>query len=174
MILKVSAAPYPVTSTSALYSLLQGTYLSSIGFKIDSKKSGWVQQMPPENSKILTLFRPPIKSNEKHSEALLTVRAELLKKSLNLKQYAKTWINDYLQFGFNILGSQFFNQNENLGLVVDLVNYTTQKQIRQVVYLTNQKAIIITCSDNLTEIKNSLPACNSIIRSFTWIQTAKK
>jgi hypothetical protein len=54
--------------------------------------------------------------------------------------------------------------------VLDLINRDNGRQLRQVVFLKKQKAVILTCRDQVSTFKDSLKNCNQIIRTFQWTE----
>ena len=159
------AAPMPGTSTSKLVAPQLGLFRSPHGFQIGAGDSGWVHGEAPKDSKfIATVY----KSNSAASKATLTVRVDKLEKDMNIEKYVQKWMKEYPKYGFDVLGSTAFTQNKNRGFVLDLVNRDNSKQHRQVVFLKNQKAVILTCRDSSDKFKDALKSCNQIIRTFEW------
>lgn len=100
--------------------------------------------------------------------ATLTVRVDHLDRDTTLDRYIAKWMKEYPRYGFDVLGSKPFMQSKNKGYVLDLVNRTQGKQLRQVVFLKQKDAVILTCRDNVSTFQTSLRACNDIIKTFTW------
>ena len=100
--------------------------------------------------------------------ASLTVRVDELQKEIPLDKYIQKWMKEYPRYGFDVLGSKPFVQNKQRGYVLDLVNREQGKQLRQVVFLKQKKAVILTCRDRIVSFQDNLKGCNKIIRSFEW------
>lgn len=167
-----SAAPHP-GATAALAAPKLGIYRSPLGFQISAGESGWKQSAAPsDNRYIATIYAAPKKNNQKgdsNDGAMLTVRVDRLAKSTTLERYVHKWTREYPKFGFDVIGSQSFVQKKDKGFVLDLINRDTGKQLRQVVFLKNQKAVIMTCRDQSEMFKTTLQNCNQIIRTFEWV-----
>lgn len=158
--LVATAAPIPATSSSSLIKNEMKIF-SAKGFMIKTEGTNW--QVIPQKGEDLFRFQPA------NSEtASLSIRSDELKKSLSLEAYAKRWVKDYPQFGFDILGSRPFEQNGTRGLVIDLLHKKKNRQLRQVIYSRDQVAVIFTCTDNTDKFLQSLQSCNQIIQSFRW------
>lgn len=187
------AAPIPGTASSKLVSPEIGLYRSPNGFTIAAGKSGWSLASPPKDSKHIAAVYAPRESTsvaqqmkadllakgdivkgaakpemKEESKAALTVRVDNLKKDTTLDKYVQRWMKEYPRYGFDVLGSGAFSQAKQRGYVLDLVNRDQKKQLRQVVFLKDRKAVILTCRDKQASFKDTLKSCNEIIRNFTW------
>ena len=166
--LVAQAAPHP-GATTALASPKLGVFRSPAGFQIAAGDSGWVQtQGSSDNRYIATIYKSPIAS-PKGESAMLTVRVDKLAKETTLDKYIQRWSKEYPKFGFDVLGSQPFAQNKDKGYVLDLLNRDSGRQLRQVVFLKKQNAVILTCRDQSATFKEALKSCNQIIRTFQWV-----
>jgi hypothetical protein len=131
----------------------------------------WIQAAPPKNTRyIATMFRSPAMKNGIHPT--LTVRVDQLKKPVALNRYVQRWTKEYPKFGFDVKGTKKFKMAGNEGYVVDLVNNAKQRQLRQVIFMKEKKAVLLTCRDHVSTFKNSLAECNKMIKSFKWEQVA--
>lgn len=136
----------------------------SHGFSLQTSGTSWnLDPNQPENGEWLYL--------QKGRGAQLRVQNESLRTELSLEAYAKRWMRDYASYGFEVLGTKPFANEEARGLVVDLLHRGTEKQVRQAVFLKNKKAVILTCSDSQKSFSQSLPDCNQMIKSFSWLPT---
>jgi hypothetical protein len=153
------ASPFPATG-SAILAPQSGLFLISHGFHISVTK-GWIAD------DYLTF------SSTAHPTAKFSIKEDTLPTELSLEVYAKRWMKDYSSYGFDFLGSRPFT-NQGLGnkitkgLVVDLVHRTSDKQLRQVIFLKKKQAVILTCVDQKQDFNLSLDDCNQMIRSFEW------
>jgi len=186
------AAPIPGTATSKLVSPQIGLYHSPLGFQLNAAHTGWAHVAPPAGNKyVATVYRAEpgsvaaqihadlhsqgnvvgqkaLASAAKTSPAMLTVRIDNLDKETTLDKYIGKWMKEYPRYGFDVLGSKPFLQAKNKGYVLDLVNRNQGKQLRQVVFLKQKNAVILTCRDRIATFQTSLKSCNEIIKTFTW------
>jgi hypothetical protein len=161
------AAPHPGTATSTLISPQLGVYRSPLGFQVSAGTSGWKQtEAPSDNKFIAALYKSPNKADG----GTLTIRVDKLPKDIALDKYVQRWMKEYPKYGFDVLGSKPFAQNKDRGYVLDLINRDSGRQLRQVVFLKKQKAVILTCRDLTSAFKDSLKGCNQIIRTFQWTE----
>ena len=164
-----AAAPIPATSTSKLIEPHLGLFRSPLGFELNAGDSGWVHAEAPSDSKFVqTVYRAPKPRPGAKAPASLTVRIDSLEKPLPIQSYIKRWHKEYPKYGFDVLGAKPFVQKGMQGYVLDLLNRDSQKQIRQVVFMRNTNAVIMTCRDDAKAFKGTLKSCNQIIRSFAW------
>ncbi len=164
------AAPMPGTATSKLVAPQLGIYRSPLGFEVGAGKSGWVHGSAPANNKfIATLYHAPKKDKNAKSEgASLTVRVDKLEKEVALDKYIQKWMKEYPKYGFDVLNSRAFTENKQKGYFLDLINKDSGKQLRQVVFLKQKTAVILTCRDKQANFKETLKNCNQIVRTFNW------
>ncbi len=161
------AAPHPgVTSSLAAPKL--GVFRSPHGFEIAAGASGWVPNPAPNENRHIAVVYKPVASQGSNGGAMLTVRTDTLKKTASLEAYVKRWSKEYPKFGFDVLGSKPFVQNNERGYVIDLINRDNNRQLRQVVFLKDKNAVILTCRDQASTFKSTLKSCNEIIRTFRW------
>ncbi len=166
------AAPIPGTSSSELVAPQLGLYRSANGFQISAGETDWLPTPAPATSKYIeTLYRAP--ERVLGTRATLTVRIDELNKDMPLKDYMQTWAKEYPRYGFDVMGAKPFQLDEKKGYVVDLINREKERQVRQVVFIKDQNAVILTCRDHVKNFKKSLRSCNEIIKSFSWTQVAK-
>lgn len=164
------AAPIPATSSSEVISPDKGQFISPEGFILSAGNSNWIQSEAPEGiHSVATVYKGPVTT--RGVQAALTVRVDELQRNSSLKSYIKKWSRDYPRFGFDVLASKPVKVNNQVGYLLDLVNNETKKQLRQVVFLKDQKAVILTCRDHVDSFLINLNGCNEIIRSFRWSST---
>lgn len=165
-----NAAPIPGTATSTLVSPQLGLFRSPLGFQLDSGKTGWAQaEAPADNRFIATIYKSPLRP-AKGEPGTLTVRTDKLPKDIPIDKYVQRWMKEYPKYGFDVLGSAPFAQNKEKGYVLDLINRDSGRQLRQVVFVKKQTAVILTCRDQAASFKDSLKSCNQIIRTFKWAE----
>ena len=166
----------PATATSKLVAPQLGIYRSPLGFEVAAGKSGWVHgQVPANNKYIATLYHAPMPTGKmakgmKTDTASLTVRVDKLEKEQALDKYIQKWMKEYPKYGFDVLNSRAFTENKQKGYFLDLLNKDSGKQLRQVVFLKQKKAVILTCRDKAASFKDTLKTCNQIVRTFAWTE----
>lgn len=150
-------------------SLSRGLYVSNEGFEINPQKTSWIKSAAPDDlkNKVEALFR----IKDQKSSSTFTIRVDKDTPYKTLKEYSHKWLKNYGQFGLEVLGSQYFKtKNDDDGFVVDISNTSSQKKLRQVIFFRNSKAVILTCMDQETAFKDTLKACNDLIKTFSWQQ----
>jgi hypothetical protein len=165
------SAPMPGASLSNAVAPRLGVFRSTLGFEIGAAIAGWTQGDPPEGNRyIQTIYRGPASADGQGSPPMLTVRADKLERPVSLDRYVQKWQREYPKYGFDVIGAKSFAQGQARGYVLDLMNRTGQKQLRQVVFLKKKTAVILTCRDQIATFKESLKGCNQIIKSFRWLE----
>lgn len=160
------AAPMPATSTSSLVSPQLGLHRSSAGFTISSAKTNWAPSAAPKESRFIeALYKSPDNGKQKGT---LSVRVEKAVKEKTLESYMKKWMKEYPRFGFDVTGAKPFKMTNKEGYVVDLINREKNSQLRQVVFLKESKAVILTCRDQAASFSESIKQCNEIVKTFSW------
>lgn len=155
----------PGTGTSLLVAPEQGLFWKRQGFQLKTGTTGWQLAAPQADDETQVRYLKPDSFS-----GSLAVKTEMLKADLSLESYAKRWMKDYSSYGFEVLGTQAFTQNGSKGLVVDLLHQKSDHQLRQVLFLKNKKAVVLTCRDGRKEFEKTLKDCNQISRSFEWFE----
>ncbi len=162
-----SAAPFPATGSSPLVSEKPGLFMSAKGFRINSGNTAWVQSAPPKDiPSLVTVYKAPV--SQHGQQPALSVRVDNLRKTQTLKKYVRKWMQDYTRFGFDVLTAKPIKINEQSAFLLDIVSRETQKQLRQVVFLRNKTAVILTCRDHRDSFGKSVQDCNQIVKTFQW------
>ena len=160
------AAPMPLTSSSIFISGHPGLFHSAMGFTMNSASTNWhLVPAPKNNSYIETVYRAP---SDSKTQAALTVRAEVLQKSVDLEAYANRWIKDYPRLGFEILASKKVRVGDQIAYMLDLISRENAKQLRQVLFVKGKNSVTLTCRDDVSTFSQSLKSCNDIVRTFHW------
>ncbi|MGE4131937.1 MAG: hypothetical protein AB7F86_09880 [Bdellovibrionales bacterium] len=163
-------SPFPGTGSSQVVSHKPGLYYSINGFQLDRGKTAWVQSEGPKQiPSLVTIYKAP--DNGRAEQAALTVRVDRLSRRQGLKSYVKRWMKDYSRFGFDVLTAKPVKVNSQSAFLLDIISRETAKQLRQVVFIKNRVAVILTCRDNRDQFSKSVQDCNEIIKTFQW--TAK-
>ncbi len=164
--LPAHSAPNPNASSQMVAPKL-GVHKSKFGFEIMAQNSAWIKTEPPKKSKFIeTVYRSPIERN--NVRASLSVRVDNMRSPTSIKKYVKRWIKEYPKYGYDVLGSKGFKSGDKKGYVIDLINTRKKRQLRQVIYLNKQTAVLMTCRDHTETFSKSLKECNNIVKNFSW------
>lgn len=160
------AAPLPATSSSSLISPEKALFISPLGFQTSNGDTEWVLKTTQSNpTALITQYK------SENSSGSLSIRIDRVHwKTTHLKAYVKTFINQYPRLGFDILSKKYFNHKGDQAFVIDLVHFKEKKQLRQVVFMKRDLAVIMTCRDQVEPFKKTLLDCNKIIKTFQWNQ----
>ncbi len=161
------SAPLPGSTTSALVKPQLGIYKSKHGFQFLTEIAGWKKLNAPKTAQNIETVYGALQT-QNNVRPTLSVRVDDINSKMALKNYVSLWQKEYPKFGFKVLGSKEFNINSNKGYVVDLLNKSKNRQLRQVIFKNGSKTAILTCRDHIKTFKKSLKNCNKIIKSFNW------
>lgn len=161
------AAPIPGTSSSVLVGADLGKFISEYGFTIHAGGTSWIQSQPPKDiASLTTLYRSP--TLNQGVQASLTVRVDRLKEDTSLNRYVKQWMKDYPRLGFEVLSSKPLKVNGQSAHLLDVINKASAKQLRQIVFIKNRTAVVLTCRDHRETFDETVKTCNEIIKNFHW------
>lgn len=161
------AAPIPGTSSSQIVSEKPGMFYSPKGFSLHNGETSWIQSpVPKAIPSLAAIYKSPLPGNGQ--QPALTVRVDELKRTRGLKNYVKQWMQDYTRFGFDVLTAKAIKINDQNAFLIDIVSKETKKQLRQVVFLKEKVAVILTCRDEKETFSKTLLECNQIIKTFQW------
>ncbi len=170
---QVFAAPMPGTSSSAVIAEKPGLFYSPKGFHLDSSKTVWEQRQPPTDiPSLVTIYTSPHEVAN-GQQAALTVRVDDLSRTFTLKSYVKKWMQDYSRFGFDVLSAKPIRVNSQAAFLLDIVSPETAKQMRQVLFIRQKTAVVLTCRDDKDTFAKTVSICNDIIRTFTWTNSKR-
>ncbi|NUM57365.1 MAG: hypothetical protein HUU56_01970 [Bdellovibrionaceae bacterium] len=158
------AAPFPVSSTSSLTDSSEGNFFASHGFRFTTSKLNW-HIVPDGNISIFETFQYIPKGN---SSAKLTIRKDEIGKHKNIEDYAKKWMKEYPQYGFEVLATKNMTLGGGEALLIDFIHRNKRQQIRQLVLHKNKKVVIMTCIDSMTSFNVTVSDCNQMMTSFSW------
>ncbi|MFN7262810.1 MAG: hypothetical protein ACK5RO_07925 [Pseudobdellovibrionaceae bacterium] len=161
------SSPHPATATSALIDPQKGLYFLTQGFRLPVKGSDWVTSNQENEQGVLFELKS-------RSSARFSVRWEAQATSPTLESYAKKWMRDYSSYGFDLLGTKTFTENQNRGLLIDVLHRKSNLQMRQVVFMQSPRLVVLTCSDEKVHFDSTLSQCNQLIRNFSWTSTSQK
>ncbi len=158
------SAPFPVSGTSMMTDPEEGRFLEPHGFRLKTTNLKWTV-VPDEKASIFQTFRFAPTNGQ---TAQLTVRKDDLGQQKNLEVYAKKWMREYPQYGFEILTTKNMQIGGGDGLLIDLVHRGKNQQIRQLVLHKNKKVVILTCLDDISKFRSTVSDCNQMMTSFSW------
>lgn len=165
-----NGAPFPAAATSALVQQSLGVYFQPYGFKLPLAED-WSHQedlkSPDENSGISALSVKFV--SKKFPQLTMSLETDALRADTSVESYAKKWMRDYANYGFEVLGAKTFQNGKQKGLVVDLQHKKKGIQIRQTIYIRRKQAVTITCSGQSSNFTNEIPVCNEVAKQFQWI-----
>jgi len=126
-----------------------------------------VQTTPPaRTTNIATLYRAP--RSVSGVQPALTVRTDQLNALRPLKTYARQWMKDYHRLGFDVINSKAIQIAKQPAFLIDVIHRESAKQLRQVVFLKEKTAVVLTCRDHRSNFEQTVKACNDIVRTFRW------
>lgn len=158
------SAPFPVSSTSLITNPDEGKFFAAHGFTFNTSKLNWTI-IPDTKTSIFETFKFTSKDN---NSAQLTLRKDDLGQHKNLEQYAKKWMKEYPQYGFEILATKNMILGGGDALLVDFIHRAKGQQIRQLVLHKNKKVVIMTCLDDVQKFRKTVTECNQMMTSFSW------
>lgn len=161
------AAPMPATSTSLLTNQKPGIFRSAKGFSVNAGKTEWVlSETPSDLPSVETVYKSP--ESHKGLQPVLTVRVDELNHRMDLKSYVKQWLKDYGTLGFSILKAKSLTVNTYPAYAMDVEETHGSKKLRQIVFLKDQTAVVLTCRDFKDTFDKTVKDCNQIFKSFEW------
>lgn len=166
-------APHPATTSSVLTDPEKGFSFYSYGFKLNLNGSKWNPVQKDSDSLFAEVEFQKKNLKDKISNAQINLRMDQLTKNQGIEAYAKKWMRDYPQYGFEVLGTKTFGHSGGQGVVVDLFHRPNGKQLRQVILLKEKKVAILTCSDQKKSFAETLADCNKIVKNFSWLDSKK-
>lgn len=164
-----NAAPFPATASSALVRQSLGLYFQPYGFKMPMD-ADWLQQdesSKPQDENISGLSARFV--NQKFPQVSISLETDALRAETTVESYAKKWMRDYANYGFEVLGAKTFQAGRQKGLVVDLQHKKRGIQIRQTIYIRKKQAVTLTCSGQSASFNKEIQLCNEVSRQFEWI-----
>lgn len=163
------AAPHPATSTSVLTDPEKGLSYLAKGYSLKTTGTNWTA-VSAENESLIDIVRFADKDSK--LTGTLSIRTDRIAKNVSLEIYAKKFMRDYPNYGFDVLGSKNVVINQSSGLVVDMVQKVKNTQLRQVILKNNSQVAILTCLDSKDNFMTTITSCNQIIKSFEWADPA--
>lgn len=166
------AAPYPATSSSILTAPDRGLAFIQKGFNLKTVGTDWVPVSKNSSDSILDTIRFGPAGTTAEEGASLSVRTDKISSAVTLETYAKKFMRDYPNYGFDVLGSKPVTISASQGLIVDMINRSKNKQLRQLILKQNNQVAVLTCMDDREKFNKTLVSCNQIMKSFEWTDHA--
>lgn len=167
----VFASPMPATSTSLLTNQKPEIFRSAKGFSVNAGKTEWIlSEAPSDLPSVVTLYKSP--ENHKGLQPVVTVRVDEVARKTDLKNYVKQWMKDYSTLGFSVLNAKPLTVNTYPAYAMDVEETHGGKKLRQIVFLKNQTAVVMTCRDLKETFQKTVKDCNEIFKSFEWNSSA--
>lgn len=162
------AAPLPTTGSSMVNSPRWNTAFSQMGFSFKLVSDEWVflsgpsQNMGPANQQIDLGFKTLSES------ARLSLKTENYKGKVNLEAYAKKYLRDYNQYGFEVLSTKSVQINNTPAVMIDLIQKNKLTQSRQVFMTTGNKITIASCIDKTDYFTMTANMCQQLLNTYSW------
>ena len=162
------AAPFPGMASSALSEVSDRFFNSDKGFHVSGQEANWRVSIDAEDSFTLARLQPREPKFE-DDVPTLTLRLDKLEEVTSIENYARRWMRDFPNYGFEITSSRRFKHSDNDAILIDLRHTRNERHLRQVIFTKDEKAVILTCSGDKRGLSAVLADCNKIIRSFRWL-----
>lgn len=162
------SAPLPTTGSSVLNSPRWTTAFSQMGFSFKLVADEWVflensmQAQSPAQQQIDLGFKTL------SDTARLSLKTENYKGQVHLESYAKKYLRDYNQYGFEVISTQSMKINNQTVLVVDLMQKNKKTQSRQIFMSAKNKVTIASCIDKTETFSLTSSMCNQLLNQYQW------
>lgn len=160
------AAPFPATSSSVLTDPAKNSFFHGFGFRLNTTEPSWTA-VPSIGESVFDSVRFEPK-NPAAGDATVSIRMDRIPEKSNLETYAKKWMREYPTYGFEVLGTKNLNLGGGRALLVDLLQKSKNRQLRQVIMQNKDRVAILTCLDQKEKFNDTLQTCNRLIRGFEW------
>ncbi len=152
---RVQSAPWPGTSSSAVFSSDYNFLLTFEKINLSTKGLNW------------SMGENIHRWKQKNGNGQLLLSFDRLQSQSNIGDHQKKWIKEYLSYGFEVLNQKpFIHQNKIPAQLFDLIHKERNKQVRQYIFQTKQQIAIFTCTDYPSQFRTTVTECNQIIRTF--------
>jgi hypothetical protein len=162
------AAPLPTTGSSIVNSPKWNSAFSQMGFSFKLVSDEWkflgnsTSSRMPANQQIDLGFKTL------SDTARLTLKTENYKGQVNLEAYAKKYLRDYNQYGFEVVTTRTAKINGTSAIVIDLLQKNKLTQSRQIFLSSGDKITIASCIDKTEYFSLTSGMCNQLLNSYTW------
>jgi len=161
------AAPIPTTSSSAMNSPNWNTVFSQMGFNLKLVSKEWTFiNTSSESTSPNQEINLGLKSLS--DTARLSLKIENLTTKTTVENYAKKFLRDYNQYGFEVLSSKNMTLNNSNVIVVDLIQKNKLTQSRQIFFNHKDKILIASCIDKTELFQMTSNMCNQLLNGLNW------
>lgn len=165
--LSATAAPLPTTGSSMVNSPKWNTAFSQMGFSFKLVSDEWTylgnpSSRMPANQQIDLGFKTL------SDTARLSLKTENFKGQVNLEAYAKKYLRDYNQYGFEVMTTRSVKINGIPAVVIDLLQKNKLTQSRQIFLTAGDKITIASCIDKTEYFAMTSGMCNQLLNSYSW------
>lgn len=164
------AAPYPATSSSVLTDPAKGVFFHGFGFRLNNLEPTWAA-VPSIGQEVFDSVR--FEPRTGGGDSTLSIRMDRLPEKSNLETYARKWMRDYPTYGFDVRGTKTLTLGGGRALLIDMIQKSKNRQLRQVILQKDEKVAILTCMDDQSAFAATLHACNRLIRGFEWADDSR-
>lgn len=167
------AAPFPTTGSSAVNSPKWNTAFSQMGFSFKLVSDEWVYLENPSQNRLPANQQIDMGFKTLSESARLSLKTENYKGKINLEAYAKKYLRDYNQYGFEVLSSKTVKINNIPAVVIDLMQKNKLTQSRQIFLSADNKITIASCIDKTDYFTLTSNMCNQLLNNYNWRPTDK-
>lgn len=164
----VQAAPFPTTGSSAVNSPKWNTAFSQMGFSFKLVSDEWVFLENPSQNRLPANQQIDMGFKTLSESARLSLKTETYRGKVNLEAYAKKYLRDYNQYGFEVISSRSVKINGVTAVVIDLIQKNKLTQSRQIFLGADEKITIASCIDKSEFFSLTSNMCNQLINNYSW------
>ncbi|AZZ35681.1 hypothetical protein CIK05_02320 [Bdellovibrio sp. qaytius] len=167
----VQAAPFPTTGSSAVNYPKWNTAFSQMGFTFKLVSDEWVFLENPSQNRLPANQQIDMGFKTLSESARLSLKTETYRGKVNLEAYAKKYLRDYNQYGFEVISSKSVKINGVSAVVIDLMQKNKLTQSRQIFLGADEKITIASCIDKAELFSMTSNMCNQLINNYNWRPT---
>lgn len=164
----LTAAPLPTTGSSAVNSPKWNTAFSQMGFSFKLVSDEWVYLENPSQTRLPANQQIDMGFKSLSESARLSLKTENYLGKVNLEAYAKKYLRDYNQYGFEVIASKSVKINNIPAVVIDLVQKNKLTQSRQVFLAADNKITIVSCIDKTDYFTMTSQLCTQLLNNYNW------
>lgn len=166
--LTLSGAPFPTTGSSIVNSPKWNTAFSQMGFAFKLVSNEWVYLENPSQKQQSSQSQIDMGLKTLSESARLSLKTEMYKSKINLESYAKKYLRDYNQYGFEVISSKTIMLNNNPAIVIDLVQKNKSTQSRQFFISAGNKITVASCIDKTDVFTLTSNMCQQLFNTYQW------
>lgn len=166
--LYVQAAPLPTTGSSAVNSPKWNTAFSQMGFSFKLVSDEWVFLENPSQNRLPANQQIDMGFKTLSESARLSLKTETYRGKVNLEAYAKKYLRDYNQYGFEVITSRSVKINGVPAVIIDLMQKNKLTQSRQIFLGADEKITIASCIDKSEMFSMTSSMCNQLMNNYNW------